>query len=374
MTRRRAGSAGRVSALTLVVCTDARGRGGAEHSLGHLLAHLPDDGRVHVVGADAGIVGWLAERRPGATRTVVAGLVPTARVLRRLRPDVVHLNRVTPWACAPQTAAALTVPGARVTVVDQLPLRTVDPWQLARTRELTRRVDAAVAVGEASARRVEDFYALARGSVRSIPNLVPDPGPPAPRPLRTGPLRLVAVGRLDPVKGHDVLLEALREVPGVLLDVLGEGGQREALEKAVADLGLADRVRLPGWTDDVAAALPGYDALVLPSRSEGWPLTFVEAMLAGLPVVATPVGSVPEAVQDGRTGLLVAKDDPAALAAALRRLRDDPALVLRLAACGREVAAATMTAPRMAEQWLALWSELRAEPPAPRLRAAPLVS
>ena len=356
--------------LSLVAGTDARGRGGAEHSLGHLIAALPEQVRVHVVGPDPGIVAWLGRRRPSATCTVVDGLVPTTRVLRRLRPDVVHLNRVTPWACAALTAAALAVPGVRVTLVDQLPLRTVDPWLLARTRELTRRVDAAVAVGEASARRVEDFYALGRGSIRSVPNYVPDPGPPAPRAPYDGPLRLVAVGRLDPVKGHDVLLEALREVPGVVLTVLGEGGQRAALEQAVAELGLADRVQLPGWSEDVAGELAGSDALVLPSRSEGWPLTVVEAMLAGLPVVATPVGSVPEAVQDGRTGLLVPKDDPAGLATALRRLRDDRALAARLGRAGREVAAAGMTAPRMADRWLDLWQELRAAPRAPRLRPA----
>ena len=356
-------------ASTLVAHTDARGRGGAEHSLGHLLAHLPADVAVHVVGPDRGIVAWLAARRPGAHGHVVGGLAPTARLLHRLRPDVVHVNRCTPWACAPGTAAALTLPRARVTVVDQLPLRTVELPLWLRTRALTQRVDAAVAVGEASARRVEDFYALGRGSVRSIPNSVPDPGPPVRR-APTGPLRLVSVGRLDPVKGHDVLLRAVAEVAGVELVVLGEGGTRDALEKQVAELGLADRVRLPGWAEDVTGELPAYDALVLPSRTEGWPLTVVEAMLAGLPVVATPVGSVAEAVDDGRTGLLVPKDDPTALASALRRLRDEPGLAQRLGAGGREVAAATMTAPRMAQSWLALWDELRDAPRAPRLRAA----
>ena len=357
--------------LRLAACTDARGRGGAEHSLGHLLAHLPPSVEVHVVGPDPQMVAWLAGRRPGARPHVVDGLAPTARVLHRLRPDVVHLNRSAPWACAGQTAASLTLPRARVTVVDQLPMRTVVLSELLRTRALTTRVDAAVAVGEASARRVEDFYALGRGSVRSIPNLVPDPGPPVRAPY-DGPLRLVAVGRLDPVKGHDVLLSALPGVPDVVLTVLGEGAQRAALEQQVAALGLADRVRLPGWSEDVAAALGRFDALVLPSRTEGWPLTVVEAMLAGLPVVATPVGSVAEAVRDGETGLLVPQDDPAALAAALVRLRDDPALRERLGARGRAVAAASMTAARMAEEWLALWGQLRERPRAPRLRVGAL--
>ncbi|MCW2779049.1 MAG: glycosyltransferase [Frankiales bacterium] len=357
--------------LTLVASSDARGRGGAEHSLGHLLAALPDDVRVHVLGPDRAMVQWLAGRRPGAQAHVVDGFAPTARLLHRLRPDVVHLNRHSPWACGPATAAALTLPAARVTTVDQLPLRTVTLPELLRVRALTARVDAAVAVGEASARRVEDFYALGRGSVRSIPNYVPDPGVPARTP-HDGPLRLVSVGRLDRVKAHDVLLDALVDVPDVTLTVVGEGGCRPALEKQVADLGLADRVLLPGWSEDVAGELARADVLVLPSRTEGWPLTVVEGMLAGLPVVATPVGSVPEAVQDGVTGLLVPKDDPNALAAALRRLRDDGRLRERLGAAGRARAAATMTADRMAEQWLALWEELRAAPRRSRLRTGPL--
>lgn len=360
-----------MSALTLVAHTDARGRGGAEHSLGHLLAALPDDVRVHVAGPDPGMVRWLAARRPGAGAHVVDGLLGTTRLLHRLRPDVVHLNRHSPWACGAATAAALTLPDARVTVVDQLPMRTVSLPELLRVRALTARVDAAVAVGEASARRVEDFYALGRGSVRSVPNLVPDPGPPVRAP-HDGPLRLVAVGRLDRVKGHDVLLDALVDVDGVLLTVVGEGACRPELEKQVADLGLADRVLLPGWSEDVAGELARADVLVLPSRTEGWPLTVVEAMLAGLPVVATPVGSVAEAVQDGVTGLLVPKDDAPALAGALRRLRDDAGLGTALGRRGREVAAATMTAERMAAQWLDLWQELRAQPRRPRLRTGPL--
>ena len=358
--------------MRLVAYTDARGRGGAEHSLGHLVGHLPAGVDVQVVGPDRGVVEWVAARRPGAPAHVVEGAVRTAQLLHRLRPDVVHVNRCTPWACASGLAVALAT-GARVTLVDQLPLRTVDPLVLLRTRALTQRVDAAVAVGEASARRIEDFYALGRGSVRSIPNCVPDPGPPAARAPYGGPLRLVAVGRLDAVKGHDVLLRALVDVPEVTLTVLGEGGRRAALERQVHELGLSGRVRLPGWAEDVAAALPSYDVLVLPSRTEGWPLTVVEAMLAGLPVVATPVGSVAEAVRDGETGLLVAAGDPVGLAAALRRLRDDPGLRGRLGARGRTVAAASMTAPRMAERWLALWDELCGAPRRPRLRpGAPL--
>lgn len=125
-----------------------------------------------------------------------------------------------------------------------------------------------------------------------------------------------------------------------------------------------------GWSEDVRSHLAGVDLLVLPSRSEGFPLTIVEAMLAGLPVVATRVGSVPEAVRDGETGLLVARDDPVALAAALRRLADDPHQRRRMGARGRRVAAASFTVEAMAGAYEALYADVLATRRTPRVPAA----
>lgn len=357
--------------LRVVAYTDARGRGGAEISLGHLLASLPEEVRPTVVGVDAGVVGWLAERRPGAESLLLpdgaGALAAHLRAFRRHRPDVVHLNRCVPWACATATAAALLTPRTRVVTVDQLPLRTTRAGVLWRTRALTLRLDAAVAVGAASARRMEDFYALGRGSVHSIPNGVPDL-PPPPRAPRTGPLHLVSVGRLDPVKGHDVLLRALAHVEGARLTILGEGDDRARLAALARELGIGERVAMPGWAEAPRERLADFDAFVLASRTEGFPLALVEAMLARMPVVATAVGSVPEAVADGETGVLVPPDDPEALAAAIRRLRDDDALRRRLAAAARAAAATRMTADVMAAAYLRLWRELRSRPRAPRLR------
>ncbi len=108
--------------------------------------------------------------------------------------------------------------------------------------------------------------------------------------------------------------------------------------------------------------------MALPSRSEGFPLTVVEAMLAARPIVATRVGSVAEAVIDGKTGLLVEKDDVAGLAAALRRLRDDPALRIRCGQRGREVAVARFTVEHMAKSYESLWHQVVSTPHAPRFR------
>lgn len=240
-----------------------------------------------MVGTSQVVVDAIANRRPQASRLVLPATGPQSAIahlaaLHRLRPDVVHVNLCSPWAGATGLIAALTLPGARVVRVDQLPLRTTDAIALWRTRALSLRVDAHVAVGEASARRMEDFYALGRGTVLSVPNCVPDiVGKPQPPERPDGELVVGSVGRLDRMKAHDILLRALAQLDRVRVVVLGEGEQRTALLKLAADLGVSDRIDLPGWVDNPRAHLPGFDVMALPSRSEGFPLAIVEAMLAG---------------------------------------------------------------------------------------------
>jgi glycosyltransferase involved in cell wall biosynthesis len=158
---------------------------------------------------------------------------------------------------------------------------------------------------------------------------------------------LLAVCRLEPQKGIDVAIRALREVPDAHLVVLGEGPQRGELEA----LG-AERVHLLGRVPDVAAWLQRADVLVHPVRWEGFGLALLEAMLASLPVVATNVSSIPEIVVDGETGLLVLPDDPSALAAAINRVLADPRDYGRR---GRERARAEFSVARMADRTLAVY-------------------
>lgn len=125
------------------------------------------------------------------------------------------------------------------------------------------------------------------------------------------------VGRLEPVKGHDVLIRALEHLPvDVCLAVIGDGGRREELKELVEQLGLSDRVRFAGHRDDVARLYPAFDVFCLPSRREGVPLAVIEAQASGVPVVATDVGSVRDALCP-ETARLVPPEDPAALAQAL---------------------------------------------------------
>ena len=149
--------------------------------------------------------------------------------------------------------------------------------------------------------------------------------------------------------------------------MIGEGAARPELERLARELGVADRVELPGWSDRPAALLPWFDVFCLPSRSEGFPLSIVEAMLAALPVVATRVGSVAELVVDEETGIVVERDDVDGLVAALGRLRDS-ALRAKLGAAGRDRARERYTVEHMARAYERLWAQVVAVPRAPRLR------
>ena len=153
---------------------------------------------------------------------------------------------------------------------------------------------------------------------------------------------LLFVGRLRIRKGVEVLLAALprlaRRFPTVRLLVAGDGEHREELEARTAALGLGDsRVVFLGRAGGprVRALLAGARALVVPSTYEGMPLVVLEAMAAGVPVVASRVSGIPEVVVDGETGWLVPPEDPAALAAALTAVLADPAAARRRGAAGK---------------------------------------
>jgi glycosyltransferase involved in cell wall biosynthesis len=147
------------------------------------------------------------------------------------------------------------------------------------------------------------------------------------------------VARLAPQKSLDTLLAAVPAIlerhPDARVVLVGEGEERGRLEELARALGIDGVVVFAGRTDDVPAALAGFDVFALPSLFEGLCLAVIEAQAAGVPVVATPVGGIPENVANERTGLLVPLRDPPALAAAICRLLDDPALARRLATAAR---------------------------------------
>ena len=170
-----------------------------------------------------------------------------------------------------------------------------------------------------------------------------DPGvfaPRAPHEPRT-PVELLRVGRLAPVKGQHVLLDAVARLLAqdhvVRLRLAGGGPDRRSLEQHAEDLGLGDAVVFEGWCnrDRVRQLYRNADIYVMASFAEGIPVVLMEAMAMGIPCVATYVAGIPELIEHGSTGLLVPASDAAALADALGRLIRDPQLVGRLGTAGR---------------------------------------
>jgi glycosyltransferase involved in cell wall biosynthesis len=148
------------------------------------------------------------------------------------------------------------------------------------------------------------------------------------------------VGRLDERKGHRYFLEAMKRLagePGLHAVVVGEGREKDALFAQRRELGLEPRVHLVGYWASLAEALAAIDLFVLPSLMEGHPLAILEAMAAGKPVVATRVGGNHEAVEDGRSGLLVPPRDAEALAEAISSLARDPERAARMGLEGRRL-------------------------------------
>jgi glycosyltransferase involved in cell wall biosynthesis len=168
-------------------------------------------------------------------------------------------------------------------------------------------------------------------------------------------------------KGHRHLIAAVPELvdrfPDVAVVIIGQGTLQEQLVRQAAALGVGDHVHLPGFRADARMLLDAADVFALPSQQEAMPLAALEAMDAGLPVVATCVFGSAEVVVDRGTGLLVPRDEPAALARAITELLADPVQRRRYGATGRARYVQQYTSARMAAETLAVYDEVLASVP-----------
>ena len=352
--------------MRLFAYTDAVELGGADLSMANLLERLDPAIDVTVVGISQPIVERIAQARPGTSVRFVdpprsghdlSSLREHFRLLRQLAPDVVHANLASPWSCQYAVAAAGLARRPQVVAVYQLAVPPLSERQRRAKRLTARAIDRHVGVGERTSREIEKLVRLPRGSVHTIHNGVPERDT-AVAPERQRPPRVGTIGRLEPQKGMDVLIRAFAHVKDASLLIVGDGSERGRLEKLARDVGVSDRIEWKGWSDEARRYLPSLDIFVLPSRSEGFPLAVLEALLAGIGVIASDVGSVAEAIRDGETGLLVPPEDPGALAAALRRLLADRALSRRLGENGRRLVLDRFTADRMASAFELLYEKL----------------
>ena len=165
-------------------------------------------------------------------------------------------------------------------------------------------------------------------------------------------------GRLTAIKQPLDLVRAAAEVDGSVLVLAGDGDLRRGLVALAAALGVAERVKLLGYVDDMGDWYAAFDAFLLTSLNEGTPVVAIEAQAAGVPVVATDAGGTRTVVADGETGFVVPVGDVAALADRLRRLRDDPELRSRLGARGREEMRRRFSTERMVDDVDRLYAEI----------------
>ena len=221
-------------------------------------------------------------------------------------------------------------------------------WRYYQERRVLRHATLAVCNSGYTADAIRDAYQIDRSRLRVIRKAVDTesfrrPKQPVPDPLvgRSRGARLVFVGSDWRRKGLDVLLAALdlvaRQIPHVSLCALGPDPQDTELQRLLTRPGIVGRVHLTGQAskDMVARHLWHSDVFVLPSRREALGVAALEAMAAGLPVVAAAVGGIPEMVRSGREGVLVPPDHPNELAAALVRLLMDSDTRVRMAAAAK---------------------------------------
>jgi glycosyltransferase involved in cell wall biosynthesis len=334
----------------LIVVTLAE-TGGAQTYVASLLPALVEEFEVVVAAhgpgplleaarrAGARAVALEHVRRPLSPWRDLRGLLELIALLRREQPDILHAN-----------SSKAGVLGRLAAALSGVPIRifTVHGWAFsahtgiasalyARAERMMRPLTT-ITICVAESELASGLAARACNPERTIvikngidaDVAVPTRGDGA-KPM------ILAVGRLQRPKDPLTLARALGRLRTSFSAVIvGEGPDRRRLETEIRRLGMEQAIVLAGDRGDVADLLARADVFVLSSTSEGLPLSVLEAMAAALPVVASSVGGVPEAVKDGDTGLLVPPRDPVRLAAALERLLTDPALRRRLGSNGRE--------------------------------------
>jgi glycosyltransferase involved in cell wall biosynthesis len=290
-----------------------------------------------------------------------------ARALRREQVDILHTHSAIAANVLGRVAGRL----AGVAVVSHLHIENYFPPSRARAGVLraldnaTARLAARIVVVSESTRRALVAQGYPARVMEVVPNGIPldvravaraDFGLPDGAPV------VGEIARLCDVKGQRELIAALPSLPGVQALFVGEdleaGGEfLRGLEKQADELGVRNRVTFAGYrpAGEVFQAL---DVFVLPSWTEGMPITVLEAMAHGKPVVATRVGGTAEVVVDGETGLLVPPRDPERLAEAISRILADPELARRFGEAGRARVEEHFSAEAMSRRVLAIYDEV----------------
>ncbi len=299
------------------------------------------------------------------------------KLLRAMRPTILHTYNLA----AIEYAATAAMAGVPIRIHAEHGRDLSDPQGKNRKHNLLRRllipfIDCfvpvsrdlkqwltdAIGVPEAKNCLINNGVDTARFQPRSKqPVPAAEAGAPLPAPFIVG-----TVGRIQDIKNHRGLVQAfirLREqLPAqcdrLRLQIIGDGPLMTALKAQVATAGLTEQVWLPGSRTDIACLMQEFSVFVLPSFAEGTPVTLLEAMATGLPVVASAVGGIPDAVVDGRTAILIEATDIEAITAALVRYCTEAGLTEAHGAAGRQHVEKQYSIAAMLSHYTALYDRL----------------
>lgn len=290
----------------------------------------------------------------------------------RGRADLVHVNLSSHGSAARKVVLCRYASVLRLPYVLHLHgsdfrqyMDGLSGWQLAAVKRMFADAARIVVLGSVWKDFVEGRVPSVAGRVHILPNASPALNKVSQADMN-GEVRILFLGQLGPRKGVPELVEALARctATGGWRAVIAGDGDLEGTRSALAAAGLQHRVEVPGWVgrDTVIDLIVNSDILVLPSHDENLPMSVIEGMGAGLAIVATPVGAVPDIIDDGKTGLLVPPGDAEALAAALRRLIEDPALRERLGTAARQYHREHLDIGPYAEELVAIWRQAAGAP------------
>ena len=365
--------------------------GGGPETVRLLAQHL-DRKRfdVSVVCPNSPMMARLAEIQDLRCWALEFPMVPSLRtigrlaaLIRRERIDIVHsqlfhgdLYAFLATRLTRGVRLVSTIQGINFFWETERPPRRTTWWLAAKAyRLLYRAFDGIAACSEATKQAVcsRPGIKIPVERVRAIHNTIDVPetvrqsqqaarlparsGGSAPRP------RIITVANFDPVKGHQLLIEAITYLGANFNTewwLVGDGPERGRIEARVRELGFTDRIHFLGYRDDVPALIQACDLFVFPSLWDGLGMAALEAMALGVPVVACAAGGIPEIIEDRVTGWLVPPGDAAALAAAIRAVLGDQALVAQVVREARVRVEQDHDARGMAEQYAQWYEELMA--------------
>jgi glycosyltransferase involved in cell wall biosynthesis len=319
---------------------------------------------IQLVSQGIAVTGF--DRKPGLDLHLVAQI---RRFIVGRRVDVLHCHQYTPYiygllaSILTRTKVLYTEHGRFYPDCRKLKRALANPL-------LSRLTDEITAISEATRRALIEYENFPPARIKVIYNGVP--AVPGERQKESGlassldipehAFVMGSVARLDSIKNQAMAIRALqhvlRENPKAYLLLVGDGPERESLERLARNLQLSSQVRITGYRNDAERFYRIMDLFLLTSFSEGTAMTLLEAMAAGLPCIVTDVGGNPEIVVAGQTGYVVASDDDAALAEKILLLGRDGELRQRVGIAGRERFLRLFTVEKMVQEYESLYDAL----------------